>query len=194
MAASLQDLHVCRLYYTIPSHHTYEAIRFAGGTSFNGVFSGCSWQRCRLAEKTWTWPEYKLPLIAIPATACLQPDALLPWYKATLKSRRCCLRHHSGARGSRPESSQVGEGSFGKALLVRSEAGSVPMLCVSIRDPGWQDGQKLICKMVDVSKASRKEMEDALPWNRFSVFLFRMRALARGCPMHNAQIPRVLQA
>ncbi|CAE7497024.1 NEK1 [Symbiodinium sp. KB8] len=39
----------------------------------------------------------------------------------------------------------VGEGSFGKALLVRSE-----------------DGQKLICKMVDVSKASRKEMEDAV--------------------------------
>lgn len=38
---------------------------------------------------------------------------------------------------------QVGEGSFGKALLVRSE-----------------DGQKLICKMVDVSKASRREMEE----------------------------------
>ena len=34
--------------------------------------------------------------------------------------------------GSRPESAQVGEGSFGKALLVRSEAGSVRVLCVSI--------------------------------------------------------------
>eukprot|EP00440_Ansanella_granifera_P020545 gb/GFBE01022313.1/.p1 GENE.gb/GFBE01022313.1/~~gb/GFBE01022313.1/.p1 ORF type:complete len:661 (+),score=110.18 gb/GFBE01022313.1/:1-1983(+) len=43
------------------------------------------------------------------------------------------------------EIKKVGEGSFGKALLVRQE-----------------DGQKLICKMVDVSKASRKEMEDAV--------------------------------
>ncbi|CAK8989877.1 unnamed protein product [Durusdinium trenchii] len=43
------------------------------------------------------------------------------------------------------EIKKVGEGSFGKALLVRSE-----------------DGQKLICKMVDVSKATRREMEDAV--------------------------------
>ncbi|CAE7888145.1 NEK1, partial [Symbiodinium necroappetens] len=50
------------------------------------------------------------------------------------------LRKHGYA-----EIKKVGEGSFGKALLVRSE-----------------DGQKLICKMVDVSKASRKEMEDAV--------------------------------
>lgn len=40
---------------------------------------------------------------------------------------------------------KVGEGSFGKALLVQS-----------------QDGSRLICKMVDVSKASRREMEDAV--------------------------------
>jgi len=43
------------------------------------------------------------------------------------------------------ELKKVGEGSFGKALLVQQE-----------------DGQKLICKMVDVSKASRREMEDAV--------------------------------
>eukprot|EP00930_Biecheleria_cincta_P035089 TRINITY_DN24166_c0_g1_i1.p1 TRINITY_DN24166_c0_g1~~TRINITY_DN24166_c0_g1_i1.p1 ORF type:complete len:630 (+),score=92.83 TRINITY_DN24166_c0_g1_i1:161-2050(+) len=43
------------------------------------------------------------------------------------------------------EIKKVGEGSFGKALLVRTD-----------------DGQKLICKMVDVSKASRKEMADAV--------------------------------
>jgi len=40
---------------------------------------------------------------------------------------------------------KVGEGSFGKAILV-----------------GSPDGSRLICKMVDVSKASRKEMEDAV--------------------------------
>ncbi|CAJ1332005.1 unnamed protein product [Effrenium voratum] len=50
------------------------------------------------------------------------------------------LRKHGYA-----EIKKVGEGSFGKALLVRGE-----------------DGQKLICKMVDVSKASRREMEDAV--------------------------------
>mmetsp|Transcript_93008 Transcript_93008/g.165417 ORF Transcript_93008/g.165417 Transcript_93008/m.165417 type:complete len:653 (+) Transcript_93008:43-2001(+) len=43
------------------------------------------------------------------------------------------------------ELKKVGEGSFGKALLVRAE-----------------DGQKLICKMVDVSKASRKELEESV--------------------------------
>jgi len=43
------------------------------------------------------------------------------------------------------EIKKVGEGSFGKALLVRTD-----------------DGEKLICKMVDVSKASRKEMADAV--------------------------------
>mmetsp|Transcript_43743 Transcript_43743/g.70910 ORF Transcript_43743/g.70910 Transcript_43743/m.70910 type:complete len:666 (+) Transcript_43743:124-2121(+) len=40
---------------------------------------------------------------------------------------------------------KVGEGSFGKAVLVRTE-----------------DNGQLIAKMVDVSKASRKEMEDAV--------------------------------
>lgn len=40
---------------------------------------------------------------------------------------------------------KVGEGSFGKAILVQAA-----------------DGSRLICKMVDVSKASRKEMQDAV--------------------------------
>lgn len=44
---------------------------------------------------------------------------------------------------------KVGEGSFGKAVLVQSV-----------------DGSRLICKMVDVSKASRKEMEDAVKEGR----------------------------
>lgn len=43
------------------------------------------------------------------------------------------------------ELKKVGEGSFGKALLVQSD-----------------DGSKLICKMVDVSKASKKEQQDAV--------------------------------
>lgn len=42
------------------------------------------------------------------------------------------------------EPKQVGEGSFGKAVRVTNA-----------------DGAKLICKMVDVSKASRKELQDA---------------------------------
>mmetsp|Transcript_89121 Transcript_89121/g.256915 ORF Transcript_89121/g.256915 Transcript_89121/m.256915 type:complete len:630 (-) Transcript_89121:263-2152(-) len=50
------------------------------------------------------------------------------------------LRKHSYT-----EIKKVGEGSFGKAILV-----------------GASDGSRLICKMVDVSKASRKEMEDAV--------------------------------
>ena len=40
---------------------------------------------------------------------------------------------------------KVGEGSFGKAILVSSS-----------------DGSQLICKMVDISKASRKERSDAV--------------------------------
>jgi len=40
---------------------------------------------------------------------------------------------------------KVGEGSFGKAILVQDETGN-----------------RLICKMVDISKASRKEMQDAV--------------------------------
>lgn len=43
------------------------------------------------------------------------------------------------------EIKKVGEGSFGKAILVRG-----------------QNGQQLICKMVDISRASKKEMEDAV--------------------------------
>jgi NIMA (never in mitosis gene a)-related kinase len=43
------------------------------------------------------------------------------------------------------EIKKVGEGSFGKAILVQG-----------------QNGSKLICKMVDVSRASSKEMQDAL--------------------------------
>ena len=39
---------------------------------------------------------------------------------------------------------RVGEGSFGQAILVQG-----------------QNGERLICKMVDVSKASSKEMQDA---------------------------------
>jgi NIMA (never in mitosis gene a)-related kinase len=42
------------------------------------------------------------------------------------------------------EVKKVGEGSFGKAILVKAP-----------------DGSQLICKMVDVSRASRKESEDA---------------------------------
>lgn len=44
------------------------------------------------------------------------------------------------------EVKQIGEGSFGKALLVQSTA----------------DNSKLVCKMVDISKASKKEQEAAL--------------------------------
>mmetsp|Transcript_61653 Transcript_61653/g.133512 ORF Transcript_61653/g.133512 Transcript_61653/m.133512 type:complete len:598 (-) Transcript_61653:278-2071(-) len=40
---------------------------------------------------------------------------------------------------------KVGEGSFGKAILVQS-----------------QDGSRLICKMVDISRASPREMQDAV--------------------------------
>lgn len=47
------------------------------------------------------------------------------------------------------ELKKVGEGSFGKALLVQSD-----------------DGSKLICKMVDVSKASKKEQADAVKEGR----------------------------
>lgn len=43
------------------------------------------------------------------------------------------------------EIKKVGEGSFGKAILVQTE-----------------DGSKLICKMVDISKASAKETQDAI--------------------------------
>lgn len=43
------------------------------------------------------------------------------------------------------EIKKVGEGSFGKAILVQS-----------------QNGSKLICKMVDVSRASTKETQDAI--------------------------------
>jgi NIMA (never in mitosis gene a)-related kinase len=43
------------------------------------------------------------------------------------------------------EIKKVGEGSFGKAILVRA-----------------QNGEQQICKMVDVSRASRKEREDAV--------------------------------
>jgi len=39
----------------------------------------------------------------------------------------------------------VGQGSFGKAILVKSDV-----------------GDQLICKMVDISKASRKEMDEAV--------------------------------
>lgn len=59
---------------------------------------------------------------------------------------------------------QVGEGSFGKALLVRGEEKALGQVLSSKRNLAMfvstQDGQKLICKMVDVSKASRREMED----------------------------------
>mmetsp|Transcript_21750 Transcript_21750/g.74778 ORF Transcript_21750/g.74778 Transcript_21750/m.74778 type:complete len:675 (+) Transcript_21750:50-2074(+) len=59
------------------------------------------------------------------------------------------IAHHNCAallkKHDYTEIKQVGEGSFGKAILVASE-----------------DGSRLICKMVDVSKASRKEMEDAV--------------------------------
>eukprot|EP00927_Polykrikos_kofoidii_P048635 TRINITY_DN42883_c0_g1_i1.p1 TRINITY_DN42883_c0_g1~~TRINITY_DN42883_c0_g1_i1.p1 ORF type:complete len:427 (-),score=56.01 TRINITY_DN42883_c0_g1_i1:210-1490(-) len=41
---------------------------------------------------------------------------------------------------------KIGEGSFGKALLVQNE----------------QDGSKLVCKMVDVSLASQKETQEAV--------------------------------
>jgi NIMA (never in mitosis gene a)-related kinase len=44
---------------------------------------------------------------------------------------------------------KIGEGSFGKALLVEAA-----------------DGSKLICKMVDVSKASKKEQQDAVKEGR----------------------------
>mmetsp|Transcript_107227 Transcript_107227/g.260330 ORF Transcript_107227/g.260330 Transcript_107227/m.260330 type:complete len:531 (-) Transcript_107227:133-1725(-) len=44
---------------------------------------------------------------------------------------------------------KIGEGSFGKALLVQSE-----------------DGTKLVCKMVDVSQASAKETQDAVKEGR----------------------------
>eukprot|EP00933_Yihiella_yeosuensis_P004874 TRINITY_DN109276_c0_g1_i1.p1 TRINITY_DN109276_c0_g1~~TRINITY_DN109276_c0_g1_i1.p1 ORF type:complete len:522 (-),score=94.00 TRINITY_DN109276_c0_g1_i1:243-1808(-) len=43
------------------------------------------------------------------------------------------------------EIKKIGEGSFGKAILVQG-----------------RDGQKLVCKMVDVSKASAKEQREAL--------------------------------
>jgi NIMA (never in mitosis gene a)-related kinase len=44
------------------------------------------------------------------------------------------------------ELKKIGEGSFGKAILVQSEP----------------DGAKLVCKMVDVSSASTKETQDAV--------------------------------
>eukprot|EP00931_Biecheleriopsis_adriatica_P060437 TRINITY_DN362_c0_g1_i1.p1 TRINITY_DN362_c0_g1~~TRINITY_DN362_c0_g1_i1.p1 ORF type:complete len:515 (+),score=88.94 TRINITY_DN362_c0_g1_i1:30-1547(+) len=44
---------------------------------------------------------------------------------------------------------KIGEGSFGKAILVQSE-----------------DGAKLVCKMVDVSQASPKETQDAVKESR----------------------------
>mmetsp|Transcript_137529 Transcript_137529/g.343143 ORF Transcript_137529/g.343143 Transcript_137529/m.343143 type:complete len:527 (-) Transcript_137529:79-1659(-) len=43
------------------------------------------------------------------------------------------------------EKKKIGEGSFGKAILVDGE-----------------DGAKLVCKMVDVSQASRREIDDAV--------------------------------
>lgn len=43
------------------------------------------------------------------------------------------------------EIKKIGEGSFGKAILVQGK-----------------DGAKLVCKMIDVSKASAKEQKDAL--------------------------------
>lgn len=48
------------------------------------------------------------------------------------------------------EIKKIGEGSFGKALLVEQRRG-----CEG-------DGAKLVCKMVDVSRASRKETDDAI--------------------------------
>jgi len=65
-------------------------------------------------------------------------------------SASCMAVAHSNVAGllrkhGLTEIKKVGEGSFGKALLVRD-----------------QDGQKLICKMVDVSKASRKELEESI--------------------------------
>lgn len=47
------------------------------------------------------------------------------------------------------EIKKIGEGSFGKALLVQTE-----------------DGTKLVCKMVDVSQASAKETQDAVKEGR----------------------------
>jgi NIMA (never in mitosis gene a)-related kinase len=47
------------------------------------------------------------------------------------------------------ENRKIGEGSFGKALLVQTD-----------------DGAKLVCKMVDVSQASRKETDDAVKEGR----------------------------
>lgn len=44
---------------------------------------------------------------------------------------------------------KIGEGSFGKAILVQTE-----------------DGSKLVCKMVDVSQASTKETQDAIKEGR----------------------------
>jgi len=40
---------------------------------------------------------------------------------------------------------QIGEGSFGKAILVEAS-----------------DGTQLVCKLVDVSKATAKETQDAV--------------------------------
>mmetsp|Transcript_76146 Transcript_76146/g.246603 ORF Transcript_76146/g.246603 Transcript_76146/m.246603 type:complete len:518 (+) Transcript_76146:44-1597(+) len=47
------------------------------------------------------------------------------------------------------ELKKIGEGSFGKALLVQGE-----------------DGTKLVCKMVDVSQASQRETQDAVKEGR----------------------------
>merc|ERR1719235_2645260 len=52
-------------------------------------------------------------------------------------------RHHYA------ELRKIGEGSYGKAILVQSE-----------------EGAKLVCKMVDVSHASAKETQDAVKEGR----------------------------
>merc|ERR1719188_1932947 len=52
-------------------------------------------------------------------------------------------------RHSYTEIKKIGEGSFGRALLVQSD-----------------EGHKLVCKMVDVSQASTKETQDAVKEGR----------------------------
>ncbi|CAE8638220.1 unnamed protein product, partial [Polarella glacialis] len=54
------------------------------------------------------------------------------------------------AKHNYTELRKIGEGSFGKALLVQSV----------------EDGSKIVCKMVDVSQASAKETQDAVKEGR----------------------------
>jgi len=81
---------------------------------------------------------------AVPARGCVQATLGVPCMALAHRDVGVVLKRHGYT-----EQRKIGEGSFGKALLVQTD-----------------DGNKLVCKMVDVSQASRKETDDAVKEGR----------------------------